>query len=60
MSTSTQSQNKEGWSVIPVLCFVRKPGDTLRCTLAAGHHSDHLHAYTRTSWPHRSGEKQAD
>ncbi|MFJ4716445.1 hypothetical protein [Streptomyces sp. NPDC088785] len=60
MSTSARSQNKEDWTVIPGLCFIRKPGDSLRCTLAPGHERDHLHAYTHTSWPHRSGEQQAD
>jgi hypothetical protein len=48
------------WTEIPGVCFIRKPGDTLRCTLGPHDDGDHWHAYTRTAWPRRSGEKQAD
>lgn len=46
---------------IPGVCFIRRPGDALRCTLPPHTTGDHWHAYERVSWPRqRSGETQAD
>lgn len=55
---------------IPSLCFIRKPGDTLRCTRSPQHAGDHAHFYAgvtnsrgirpNITWPRREGESQAD
>lgn len=44
--------------VIPGLCWDERPGDVLHCTLEQGHGGDHFHAYTRTRWRNRAGQKQ--
>ncbi|MGW7087475.1 hypothetical protein ACWGH2_28815 [Streptomyces sp. NPDC054871] len=41
------------------LCWDRKPGDALHCTLGQGHTGDHFHAYTRTRWSNRARQKQS-
>ncbi|WP_329059381.1 hypothetical protein OG511_42335 [Streptomyces sp. NBC_01453] len=54
---------------IPGICFIRQPESVLRCTLFAGHYSDHQYFYSGelrngfrvgTTWPRREGETQAD
>lgn len=59
MTTKTQAP-QQSWVEIPNICFIRRPGDTLRCTLHRHDRGDHWHTYTRTAWPRRTGEQQSD
>jgi hypothetical protein len=40
------------------ICWIKKPGTETRCTLSPNHSGEHFHAYTRSTWPRRAGEKQ--
>ena len=52
------------------VCFIRKPGDTIRCTEPPGHDGDHHDYLSGTTdqqgrrpgvrWPRRDGETQFD